>query len=185
MQTCKKCLVEKPIEDYQFHRVSGKYYQTCRKCRQLQNYAWAKNNKEKHNSSVLKWRKANPEKEWAARNPEKARESVKKAGKAWRERNPNYLHEHYLKNQTKYVAARARRRASQKLATPSWLTTIHKAQIQEMYDIACAREMQTGIKHHVDHIVPISGKNVSGLHAPWNLQVITATENLIKGWRFK
>lgn len=184
MQTCKKCLVEKPIDDYQFHRVSGKYYQTCRRCRQLQSYAWGKKNQDKKNASDKKWRDANPEKLWWKRNPEEHKIKTAKASTEWRIRNPEYHHEHYLNNKTKYVAARAKRRAAQENATPEWLTAIHKAQIQEMYDIALAKEIQTGVKHHVDHIVPIMGKAVSGMHVPWNLQVITAKENLSKGWRF-
>ena len=77
-------------------------------------------------------------------------------------------------------AKRARRRASMANATPNWLTAIQKAQIAEFYEIATALETQTGIKRHVDHIVPLKAKGISGLHVPWNLQILTAHENLSK-----
>ena len=70
-------------------------------------------------------------------------------------------------------------------ATPTWLTAIQKAQIAEFYEIAEALNTQTGVKHHVDHIVPLKGKTVTGLHAPWNLQILTATQNISKGNRYE
>jgi hypothetical protein len=154
------------------------------------NKKYDEKNRDKRSEYAKQYRKANPEKvqelakAWAKANPEKIRGYMQKASKAWHERNPDYLSNFYKANKERYVAARARRRAAQDSATPAWLTAIDKAMIQEMYDVSEARYIQTGIKHHVDHIVPINGKNVAGMHVPWNLQVITAHENLSKGWRF-
>jgi hypothetical protein len=224
MCICKKCNVDKPLDEFQLDKRRNKHYGTCRKCRvKAQNdrrlanldesrkrtreylQVWrAKNpekvaatnkkydekNRDKRSEYAKQYRKANPEKvralfdSWAERNPEKIRGYMQKASKAWHERNPDYLSNFYKANKERYVAARARRRAAQDSATPAWLTAIDKAMIQEMYDVSEARYIQTGIKHHVDHIVPINGKNVAGMHVPWNLQVITAHENLSKGWRF-
>lgn len=62
-------------------------------------------------------------------------------------------------------------------ALPEWADL---AAIIEIYDKRRRVIAETGIDHHVDHIVPLNGKGVCGLHVPWNLRVIPAIENLSK-----
>lgn len=84
------------------------------------------------------------------------------------------------KNKDKHCAHENSRRATKLNAQPKWLTKEQLLEIQSIYKKAKDLEAETGIKYHVDHIVPLRGKNVCGLHTPWNLQVITAEENLSK-----
>lgn len=79
------------------------------------------------------------------------------------------------------AGASMRRRLIQNLATPPWVD--HSA-IAEIYRQCRARTVETGVLHHVDHIVPILGRTVCGLHVAWNLRVITADENQRKSNRF-
>lgn len=65
-------------------------------------------------------------------------------------------------------------------ATPKWLTSEHKLEIRLKYRLAIELSRYTGVRHAVDHIIPLLGDNVCGLHVPWNLQVITQSDNLIK-----
>ena len=82
-----------------------------------------------------------------------------------------------MNNQDKVIANIARRHAAKLQRTPKWITSEQRKQIEHVYREAKMLEVETGIKHHVDHIIPLQGKNVSGLHVPENLRVITATEN--------
>jgi hypothetical protein len=67
-------------------------------------------------------------------------------------------------------------------ATPKW---VNRNEIQAVYVECRRRSADSGIPHHVDHIIPLRGKGVSGLHVPWNLRVIPAVENLRKGNRLE
>lgn len=80
----------------------------------------------------------------------------------------------------KVNASTAKRDAAKKQRTPLWLTKLHFDQIEVFYEASTALTKELGIDFEVDHIVPIQGKNVSGLHVPWNLQVITASDNASK-----
>ena len=80
---------------------------------------------------------------------------------------------------------RDRERGRQRLArirqaTPKWLSAEQHAEIKAFYTEAQRLSKVSGRIHHVDHIIPIWGENVRGLHVPWKLRVITAKANLHK-----
>jgi len=65
--------------------------------------------------------------------------------------------------------------------TPIWLTEDDHWMMEQAYDLAALRTKMLGFPWHVDHVIPLRGRRVSGLHTPLNLQVIPAVENLKKG----
>ena len=93
-------------------------------------------------------------------------EDIIKYRKTWKAANPELV-----------IANSKHRRTKHKQATPKWLTQEHKAQIKQFYLDAMLVSKVTGVPYAVDHIVPLRGEFVSGLHVPWNLAVITREEN--------
>lgn len=84
-----------------------------------------------------------------------------------------------------YQAGYQRNRQALKLQrTPDWLTEHQKDATQAHYDLAAYLNTIMDQKIEVDHIVPLQGKLVSGLHVPWNLQLMTKEANSSKGNRF-
>lgn len=78
----------------------------------------------------------------------------------------------------KELVSLRRRRFRQ--ATPKWLTSEDRLEIRLKYRLAIELTRRTGVRHAVDHITPLLGETVCGLHVPWNLEVLTQEENLRK-----
>lgn len=137
------------------------------------------------------FRKANKTKENATARKRYDPHKAKEAAKQLKDKNPTAFRDYarvYRDENRDAIRKRNRRfsclrRGRVRQATPNWLTEQHKLQILEFYDKAQQLSIETGIKHHVDHICPINGINSCGLHVPWNLQILTETENLSKGNR--
>ena len=104
-------------------------------------------------------------------------------------RNDYYKHqEHNLAQKQKYrqankgkiMALVSARKKVVKQRTPLWLTKFDKLKIKCVYQMAAMYTRVNGEPWHVDHIVPLQGKTVSGLHVPDNLQVMRGIENISK-----
>ncbi len=158
MKTCAKCSVSKSPSGFNKNKarkdgLSG----YCRECMQKIILAYKQKHREKIRKQGLEYYYANTE-------------AFKVRKKLWRESYPE-----------KHNAIEARRRANKLQATPPWLSSEHHAEMALCYEEAFALKLYTGQEYHVDHVVPLQGKNVCGLHVPWNLQVILARDNLSKG----
>jgi hypothetical protein len=107
--------------------------------------------------------------------------------KLWRDANKDKVlkisQNYYESNKQDFIVRSATRRAKKLQATLP-LTKEQEQQIQDFYWLAKDLTAVSGETYHVDHIVPLQGKNVCGLHVPWNLQVLPADINLSKGNRY-
>tara|TARA_R110002020_G_scaffold148803_3_gene324877 strand:+ start:1464 stop:1964 length:501 start_codon:yes stop_codon:yes gene_type:complete len=159
--------------------VKSKVCNSCLKNKSLHEYHKAKNGKFGKKSyckdcSNAKGRlqKSTPEAKARVSEYNKfyCREKKRKANTSWIKRNYDHV-----------LAYNSSRRAGIGKATPKWLNEEQKYEIESFYALSRALRIISGVKHHVDHIIPLQGENVCGLHVPWNLQVLTAYDNMSKG----
>lgn len=153
-------------------------------------YQWYLKNKEKalkrskEHYQNNKEKKIAYQKEWRENNREKHREYSKEWNKANPERASLRLKEWYKKNPGIRSFYSSQRKAQVSRATPVWLTSYDVLRIQCIYQLCAMRNKESDIQWHVDHEIPLRGKTVCGLHVPWNLRVIPASENMAKGNKY-
>ena len=177
MKRCTRCDGDKPLTE--FYQVTSHFVKKdgtrtvyrmseCNLCNKQRTLQYQKHNKEKVNDKNRRWREQNADsarssvRNWVLRNLERKSKQVR----AWKSRNRHRLTE-----------AERNRNISKRNATPKWAD---RELMIDVYAEANRRSLETGIKHHVDHVVPIVSDRVCGLHVPENLRVVSATENLKK-----
>lgn len=194
-KTCTKCDKQKPLEDFNKQKASPDGHRSyCRSCQselskqyrlsKQQDTAWLESERKRHRDAKTKLRQDKDYRNKQAEYERQRRLELKNSSK-WVESERKRSLNKYYKNKAPYIANAAKRRASKLKATPSWLTDYDWEMIKWTYDCAKIAEEHYGKSYHVDHIVPLQGKNVCGLHVPWNLQVIPAKQNLTKGNRYE
>jgi hypothetical protein len=199
-KTCTNCGIEKPTSAFSKDKKRKDNLQPhCKDCYKVYRVANAERIRKRKHEEYLRnmHRYKNRARRWRSENVEHKKE----LDKAWRENNKErkaandrewyeankdhkkvydqeYRVEYYPKNKYRWTHQRAKRRAAEIDATPPW---VNIEEIEIIYKECKKLTRKTGVPHEVDHIVPLLGKNVCGLHVPWNLQIISADDNRSKG----
>jgi hypothetical protein len=179
-KTCFKCLCVKPLSEFYKHKMMADgHLNKCKVCTKADVMRHRADNIERvqeydRGRGMLPHRVA-ARAEYAKTDAYKT--SIRKSQK-------RYQSENVEKRRTIKLVCQRSREAGKLSRTPKWLSAADKALIRARYAEARWMTARTGIKHHVDHIVPLLGKSVSGLHVPWNLRVIPQRENTKKSNKF-
>ena len=173
MKKCNTCGLLKALNE--FYNKHAR----CKLCYKTAKGPYIEANREKAKEAKRKCYRRDPASykerndEWKVQNRERYRELK-------HEQNSKYWQNNKGKckaNCRAYETAKIQR-------MPKWLTKEQRKEIEELYEIAAELSWLSEGGLNVDHIVPLRGKNVSGLHVPWNLQVIPASENFSKRNKF-
>ncbi len=169
---CTKCGLVKPITEY--GKMGDKRRPRCRPCHSADSAEWVKNNRAQYLAYHRKYYDDH------SRSPRilLTKEQKRANKKRWAEANAVLLNASRKKwaQNNKHISMEVvrRRQANKRRATPVWAD---RFLMQEVYDLAMRRTKCLGIKHAVDHIVPLIHPLVCGLHCEANLQVLTWAAN--------
>jgi hypothetical protein len=155
---CSKCGEVKPLSEYHKRSDRNSVRAACKSCR---NSASASYRKEK-GSELNEKRKG-----YQVKYREENREKIKA-------RRKRYDARFRAENKSARVAVSVKYKAAKLQRTASWA---NDQLIAAYYKEAKRLEKLTGIQFHVDHIIPLQGELVSGLHVETNLQLLPAHEN--------
>lgn len=182
---CPKCDKSKDISE--FGRNARRYdglTSYCKICiseyRKEKGYDTSERKKEYHLENKEKFNRQS--REYYQKNREKCLENKKEYHQKNQEKLARYHKEWRRNNPDKKNASNNKRRASKIQRTPAWMDGW---KVQQYYSMAKKLTESTGIKFVVDHIIPLQGMLVSGLHVENNLQIITEEENGKKYNKFK
>lgn len=188
MKLCVSCKAQKSLSEFYKRNDSPDGYRNdCKDCRKK---AALKNHYDNHEVKKEKLRQAHAKK--VAKNPNFYAEKYSENKEASLQHSKNSYERYaedrkakqrlWSKTNRGTANALAKRYKLKKVnATPKWLSESQLLNIKCKYQLAAMLNVHGVEAWHVDHIVPIRGKDVCGLHVPWNLRVIPAKENMSKG----
>lgn len=166
MKTCGRCKQPKPETD--FHRSASHksgLQSSCKKCKAEESIA------RYHAKLADDPEYAKKKKEYDAKRRVFASEKL---------REYDRLRAHQPSRRLLTAEGVKRRRATLKVATPPWLSKADRKDMLRLSALAKSWSEKWGVSYHTDHIVPLHGKDVCGLHVPWNLQILAAPLNQTK-----
>jgi hypothetical protein len=188
MKVCLVCNNSKPLSEF-YKRVDSPdgYRNDCKECRKISSL---KNHYDNQDQRKARFREAHAKR--VAINPNFYIERYARYREVDLARSKEFYKEnieqrrayqrHWSKTNRGIANALGRKYKLKKAkATPLWLTPEQLYNMQCTYKVAAQLSETSNEKWHVDHIVPIRGKDVCGLHVPWNLQLLPAKMNMTKG----